>query len=155
DQGEENWALILRKWLPAEYHVVTKGRILGHNGRASPQIDLIVLHPSYPPTLRDKKLYLAGGVSAAFECKLTLNADDIRQAVQNCAVIKRLTARRTGTPFLELNSPLTVGLLAHSHSWVRTKATPVKDLTKGVDQKSTGSVQHPREMLDIVCVPDL
>lgn len=28
DQGEENWAELLRHWLPQGYHVRTKGRIL-------------------------------------------------------------------------------------------------------------------------------
>ena len=28
DQGEENWATLLRGWLPPYFHVVTKGRIL-------------------------------------------------------------------------------------------------------------------------------
>src|SRR5229473_5459551 len=59
DQGEENWATLLRKWVPCHYHVVTKGRILGHTGHASPQVDVLVLHPSYPPHLLHTKLYLA------------------------------------------------------------------------------------------------
>ncbi|RZM20636.1 MAG: hypothetical protein EOO88_35625, partial [Pedobacter sp.] len=32
DQGEENWATLLRDWLPATFHVETKGRILDSNG---------------------------------------------------------------------------------------------------------------------------
>src|SRR5437762_4573040 len=72
DQGEENWATLLRSWLPHTYHVVTRGRIVGHEGAASPQVDVLVLQPAYPPQLLDKKLYLAGGVAAAFECKVTL-----------------------------------------------------------------------------------
>jgi hypothetical protein len=51
DEGEENWAELLRKWLPSGYRVVTKGRILGYQGIASPQVDIIVLHPSYPEYL--------------------------------------------------------------------------------------------------------
>src|ERR1022692_3734321 len=98
DQGEENWAAILRRWLPAEFTVVTKGRILGHKGDASQQVDVIVLHPAYPPDLRDKKLYLAGGVAAVFECKLTLKASHVKDAIKNAATIKRLTPKRTGTP---------------------------------------------------------
>src|ERR1700693_5406094 len=62
DEGEENWADLLRKWLPPAYRVVTKGRILGHQGRASHQVDVIVIRPSYPPYLETKKLYLAAGV---------------------------------------------------------------------------------------------
>ena len=56
DQGEENWATLLRKWLPTYFHVVTKGRILTDSGYASPQIDVLILYPSYPQILLDKKL---------------------------------------------------------------------------------------------------
>ncbi len=36
DQGEENWASLLRRWLPPSYQVVTKGRILSDQGTAGP-----------------------------------------------------------------------------------------------------------------------
>ena len=45
DSAEENWAEFLRGWLPACYPVVTKGRLLGHDGSAGPQVDIIVLDP--------------------------------------------------------------------------------------------------------------
>src|SRR5258706_15206214 len=83
DQVEENWAELLRNWLPATYPVVTKGRIVSENGIASPQVDVLVLQPSYPLSLRNKKLYFAGGVVAAFECKLTLRANHIKKALEN------------------------------------------------------------------------
>jgi hypothetical protein len=155
DQGEENWASVLRQWLPREYPVVTKGRILGHNGQVSPQVDVIVLHPSYPPSLLDKKLYLAGGVAAAFECKLTLDAGHITKAVENCAAIKRLTVKRTGSPLLELNSPLVYGLLAHSHSWREPGSKPIENVTRQLAEKDRAVAKHPRETLDIACVADL
>src|SRR4051794_38517479 len=72
DQGEENWAELFREWLPPTYQVVTKGRILSHNGSAGPQIDVLILSPSYPKRLLGEKLYLAAGVTAAFECKTTV-----------------------------------------------------------------------------------
>ena len=37
DEGEENWAELLRLWLPSSYHVTTKGRVLSSSGIASPQ----------------------------------------------------------------------------------------------------------------------
>ena len=61
DQGEENWATVLRNWLPPTYQIVTKGRILGPTGEASPQVDVLVLTPAYPRQLLDRQLYLAGG----------------------------------------------------------------------------------------------
>jgi hypothetical protein len=72
DQAEEDWAEILRDWLPATYRIVTKGRMLFDDGSSSPQVDLLVLTPSYPRGLGNEKYVFAGGVIAAFECKLTL-----------------------------------------------------------------------------------
>lgn len=80
DQGEENWATIFRNWLPKDYQVVTKGRLLSEKGVAGPQVDVIVLHPFYPAHLLDKKLYLTAGVAAAFECKNTLKSSHIEDA---------------------------------------------------------------------------
>jgi hypothetical protein len=51
DEGEENWKSLLADWLPPYYQVVTKGRVLFWNGKASPQMDVIVLAPEYPKGL--------------------------------------------------------------------------------------------------------
>lgn len=80
DQGEENWAEVFRNWLPPYFHIVTKGRILGHSGEAGPQVDVLILSPAYPKKLRGQKHYLAAGVAAAFECKLTLESKHIQEA---------------------------------------------------------------------------
>ena len=117
DQGEENWAELLRDWLPRNYEVVTKGRIISQEGLTSPQIDVLVLKNSYPKKMLNKKLYLAAGVAAAFECKTTLKASHIADALETCAKIKGFYPNRTGTPYKELHSPLIYGLLTHSHSW--------------------------------------
>ena len=71
-QGEETWAQLLRRWVPSGYHVVTGGRVIDTDGNTSPQVDVLILHPSYPPGLLEIKHYLASAVIAAFECKLTL-----------------------------------------------------------------------------------
>jgi hypothetical protein len=155
DEGEENWAAILREWLPPSYQIVTKGRILGYQGTASPQVDVIVLKPSYPTYLLNKKLYLAAGVAAAFECKLTLRAKDIDETVKNCVATKQLFQRRTGTPYAEITSPIVYGLVAHSHSWKEPNSKPIENLQSRVEQVHRELVKHPREMLDIICVADL
>src|SRR5947209_474281 len=85
DQGEENWADLLKDWLPPSYEIVTKGRFISQDGITSPQVDVLVLHGTYPKKLLSKKLYLAAGVAAAFECKITLKASHIAEAVENCA----------------------------------------------------------------------
>ncbi len=155
DQGEENWATLLRDWLPSYFQVVTKGRILNHEGVTSPQVDIVVLSPSYPKRLLDKKLYLAGGVEAAFECKITLESDHIDKAVRNAAVIRKLLPAREGTPYRELHSPIVYGLLAHSHTWKAPRSTPYENVTNKLLECDSSLIEHPREMLDLVCVADL
>ena len=105
DQGEENWAELLRDWLPPTYKIVTKGRILSPDGRASPQVDVLVLKDVYPDKLLNKKLYLSAGVAAAFECKTTLEAEHIEKATKTSIDIKDLYADRTGTPLSGIARP--------------------------------------------------
>jgi hypothetical protein len=155
DQGEENWAALLRGWLPAGYQTVTKGRLISHDGRTSPQVDVLILKPSYPRKLLDKKLYLAAGVAAAFECKITLTAEHIKKLFKNCALIKSLFPPRYGSPYRELRSPIIYGLLAHSHSWKSEKSQPLSNIEKMLYTSDLEEVTHPRFGLDLLCVADL
>ncbi len=155
DQGEENWASLLRSWLPSCFKIVTKGRILTESGYASPQVDVLVLMPSYPDILLDKKLYLAGGVAAAFECKTTLKAEHVKAAVETCASLRTHLVKREGTPYRELNSTIIYGLLAHSHSWKGDKSTPVENIEASLWAADEKFVSHPIECIDLLCVSDL
>ena len=128
DQGEENWAKLFRDWLPSYFPVVTKGRILSHEGKAGPQVDVLILAPSYPAKLLNHKYYLAGGVAAAFECKVTLKAHHIKEAVDTSVQIQRLVSIQQGSPYREIQSPLIFGLLAHSHSWKSAESRPVENI---------------------------
>lgn len=155
DQGEENWAELLREWLPPTYRIVTKGRILSADGRASPQVDVLVLKDIYPDKLLNKKLYLSAGVAAAFECKTTLAAGHIEQAVKTCVEIKELYAERTGTPYQEMHAPIVFGLLAHSHSWKGAKSTPAANVERQWIESDYAYSHHPKNSLDLICVSDL
>jgi hypothetical protein len=155
DQGEENWAALLRDWLPRNFEVVTKGRIISQDGDTSPQIDVLVLKSSYPKKMLNKKLYLAAGVAAVFECKTTLKASHIADALKTCTRIKSFYHPRTGTPFKELHSPLIYGLLAHSHSWKGERSTPEVNIKQKLIESDAEFVGHPRQQLDILCVADL
>lgn len=155
DQGEENWAEILRLWLPPIYQVVTKGRIISERGIASPQVDVLVLKPTYPKALLSTKLYLAAGVEAAFECKNTLRTAHIAKAVENARNISELFEPRSGDPYEELHSPIIYGLLAHSHSWKDQKSTPLQNIEGALVAADQAAVDHPRHMLNLLCVSDL
>jgi hypothetical protein len=147
DQAEENWAEFLRNWLPANYPIVTKGRILNSQGVTSPQVDVLVLHPSYPLHLRDKKHYFAGGVIAAFECKLTLETKHLRKVFENSVAIKKMLPSRKGTLYDELFQLPIFGLLAHSSKLRKDIADTLRDHTFQY-------CQHPRELPDVFCVAD-
>lgn len=154
DEGEENWAGLFKQWLPPSYHVETKGRLIGHDGRMSPQIDVVVLKPAYPKKLLEKKIWLAGGVAAAFECKTTITAAHVTASVTRCAEFKNLYAAREGSPRTELRSPLIYGLLAHSHSWNGEKSEPIANIERALFSKMSAAT-HPRFEIDVLCVADL
>ena len=154
DEGEENWASLLRRWLPPAYHVATKGQLIGHDGALSPQVDVVVLKPSYPPLLREKRKWLAAGVAAAFECKLSLKADHISSLFERSRRFKSLYPKRIGSPYSELRSPLVYGLLSHSHSW-KSDQSKILDKIECIIRESCYSVEHPRNLPDLLCVADL
>ncbi len=128
DQGEENWASLLKNWLPPTFQIVTKGRILSHKGIASPQVDVIILRPEYPKNLLDKKLYLAGGVLAAFECKVTLKSHHIEKFIENSIKIKNQLTEQKGSPYKEHQSSILYDRLAHSHHCNRDKSDPINNI---------------------------
>lgn len=155
DQGEENWASLLRNWLPPIFQVVTKGRIVNPQGKTSPQLDVLVLKPEYPKYLLDKKLYLSGGVLAAFECKITLKTRHIADSMTTAIKIRSLLEPRLGTPYKEVHSGLIYGLLAHSHSWKSENSEPKKLIQDRIISEDKLQMTHPREMLDLICIADL
>jgi hypothetical protein len=154
DQGEENWAEILRKWLPSYFTVITKGRILFENGEASPQIDILILSPEYPPILNPTKLYIASGVIAAFECKITLRSEHFEKLFENSAYMKSRYNNYKKNPMSEIKSGLLYGLLAHSHEWKKKNSNPNKNMSDNLVKYA--SLEKKIKLLpDIVCVNDL
>lgn len=154
DQGEANWRALLEDWLPKGYSVETKGRLINTKGEMSRQVDVVVLKPSYPKRLLQEKIWLADGVAAVFECKTTLTAADVEDAIEKCASAKALFDKRVGTLRKELRSPLVFGLLAHSHSWKAQGSKPVKNIERAIGVAQP-KVAHPRLEIDIICVADL
>jgi uncharacterized protein DUF6602 len=150
DQGEENWAEVLRKYLPANYHVRTKGRIVAANGSASRQIDVLVLSPSYPVGLLDIKTYVAAGVLAAFECKITLRREHIETAMKIAAELSDLVQ---ADQFMEHR--IIYGLLAHSHAFAHKQTAPGVLVTTALNTAFEEYVSHPDQFLDVLCVSDL
>lgn len=154
DQGEESWASLLRDWLPEGYSVVTKGRILGASGKASPQVDIIVLKPNYPRFLKGHKYYFLDGVAAVFECKLTLKPGHLEKVMKNAKLIAELQPKPTGSPQKEIMAPLVYGVLAHSHAWKSDEDSVVKNITDKIHELGQ-KASEPRELPELVCIADL
>ncbi len=157
DRAEESWARILRKLLPKQYDVHTKGRIIDVNDNPSPQIDILVTKPEYPQDFVDKKLFLESGIAAAFECKLTLRPEHLEKELSRCAAVKKLSVPLYGTPYRELYSPIIYGILAHSYSWKNKNSTPYDTIKNKLRLYKSGNSNewHPRECLDLVTIADL
>jgi hypothetical protein len=150
DQGEQNWADILHKWLPTTFHVVTKGRIIFSSGQTSDQVDVLVLSPSYPKGLLNKKVYLAAGVLAAFECKNTLRREHVRKAVRTSAKLGHLSRADRS-----VKQHIIYGLLAHSHDIASKRYPPKEVISKALKAADEAELNDPRDCLDFICVADL
>ena len=150
DQGEENWAELLRQWLPSTFHVVTKGRIIPSGGPPSPQVDVLILSPYYPQGLISNKLYIAAGVLAAFECKRTLRREHIFKAAQTSADIGALVRSDQRVPH-----EIIFGLLAHSHQIPSKRRTAAANLSDALTEADLKKINDPRDCIDFICVPSL
>jgi hypothetical protein len=75
--------------------------------------------------------------------------------VATSARLREFSPVRTGSPYQEFVTPLTYGLLSHSHAWKAAGATPTENVNRNLWKADTAIVNHPREMLDLLCVADL
>jgi hypothetical protein len=117
------------------------------------ETDVVIYSPGYPRKLRGREEVLAGGVAAAFNVRLTLNADGIRDGVERAAEMRRYLKPRYETVRGELLGAYPVGLLAHSHDW--KGESPRDTMTDALRQRDRELAQHPRECLDFACVANL
>ena len=150
DEGEENWAELLRRWLPEAYHVVTKGRVLSSEGVGSGQLDVLVLAPSYPSGLLNKKVYLAAGVIAAFQCKNTLRLQHTGEAVAAGVQLKRMMREDDAVTHEAI-----YGLLAHAHNVQNVEKSAVQSFGESLARADATCVNDPRDCIDLMCVANL
>jgi hypothetical protein len=150
DEGEGNWAQLIERWLPAGLHVRTKGRIISSDGSMSPQIDVVVLNSSYPVGLLNKKIYLAAGVVAAFECKNTLRREHLQKAARTSAVLGKVARSDK-----DAARHIIYGVLAHSHRLASIRRRPEEVLSEALNKAVETEISNPRDCIDMVCVADL
>jgi hypothetical protein len=155
--GEATWALLLSRWLPSSYEVATRKYILPETDYAPEphETDIVIFSPGYPEALRGREEILAGGVAAAFNVRLTLNAEGISDGTSRAVKLRRHLEWRYGSVRAELLGPFPVGLLAHSHSWKNEASSPFDNVTAAFVARDDELARHPRECLDVICVADL
>lgn len=155
DQGQANWQELLKKWLPSYFKIVVNGRVVSNKSTDSPQIDIIILRPEYPDILIEKKVFVADGIIAMFECKTTLRREDIKKTFQNSERLSNHFEHLKGTFRNELNRPFIYGMICHSHEWKGKNSNPVDNISNALNDNLAEITSHPRNMLDFLCVADL
>jgi hypothetical protein len=92
----------LKSVLPPSLHIGT-GKVIGHDATESKQIDIIIYDPSFPVFESEPGhgLYMAEGVIAAIEVKSTLDETKLREALDNCDSISRVTTSLGQETFVE------------------------------------------------------
>lgn len=169
DQGEENWREFLECWLPDNYSIVTKGRVLNLNGEATQQWDIIILKPGYPKALLGYKHYISSGVFAVFECKITLRKEHIEQHIKRTHEFKNIlkaedirrikssldTSLQRAHGFSITHSSIHTGLLAHTTRWKKKGRKTEEIIDEEIANKDMEIVTHPRYMTDFICVPNI
>ncbi len=158
DEGEENWANLLKRWLPKEYEIVTKGKIIFEDGSLSPQLDVLVLKSCYPVGLIERKVkkYLSRCVAAAFECKLTLKKEHFPKFFETARILKTKISDKGASPYKELHAPIIFGLLAHSSDVTASKKKLSHSIISSeIEKGDLTYIKHPIEMPDLICVADL
>lgn len=154
EQGEENWKDIFTDWLPQTLHVKSRCRILGHKGNPSRQADVVILRPEYPKHLLSENYVMAGGVLAAFECKLTLRSGHMKEFYDKSVSYKSVSEAQTGHTFHELQRPYLTGLLAHKNAWGGGDEA-IEIIEGQIRSCDYEQIPHPALMPDLICIADL
>jgi hypothetical protein len=132
DQSEQDWAAILRNFLPERYEV---GSIIAvdSNGEQSAQIDVGIFDRQYSPLWFGRqgatRIVPVESVYGAFEVKPQMNKQYIEYAASKVASVRRL--HRTSAPIIHAGGkfkaidagerPIVGGLLTTTTDWTSTK----------------------------------
>ena len=150
DVTEDLWIELLKAYLPNRYGV-EKAMVIDSHGNRSDQIDIVIFDPQYTPSLlgqKNSRYITAEAVYAVFECKQTVNLENIAYAQGKATSVRRL--HRTSIPIPHAGGrypakpvfPITAGILALRSDW-----------KGGLGKAFVGSLSiHAAEKLDCGCV---
>lgn len=172
--AENVWKRLIAQWLPPSYELKARRHIVYEQAVdgavRSPEVDLVLLHPSYPERLQDEQEVLVSGVVVALSVKLTLTPEGLREAIEMAIRLRRGMKVRVGEPIGDLVSPLVTGVLAQSYRGFGSDPEGAVDQilldaarrldgsdcsVDDADYVSRGLASHPRNELDFVCIADL
>jgi len=123
--NEEHWLELFRQYLPNRYDVAT-GIVIDSLGNRSEQIDLVVFDRHFTPTLLTQKNHRyipAEAVYGVFECKQTIDKDNLTYAQDKAASVRRMhrtsvaIAHAGGTYQPKPHLRIVAGILAPTASW--------------------------------------
>ena len=98
DASEGVWLELLNKYLPRRYQAA-KAHVVDSNGVFSDQIDVVVYDHQYSPFIfryENQEIIPAESVYAVFETKQTINAENVKYAMEKAASVRKL--HRTSLP---------------------------------------------------------
>lgn len=98
----------------------------------------------------DKKVYLAAGVLAAFECKNTLRREHLQKAARTSAMLGKVARSDQNAA-----RHIIYGILAHSHRLASIRRRPEEVLSEALNKAVESEISNPRDCIDIVCIADL
>lgn len=150
DASEECWAELLRQLLP-QYEIVLKGVIGGIGPIISPQIDILVLNKNFPKYLIKNKVYPISSIVAAFECKLSLRLEDIKEAVQTARLLNGVNSENNVDPISKI--PIFYGVLALSSGIVNKEKPAFKSVLDAL-ARYTSSQDTTLSIIDSVLAID-
>lgn len=153
DEAEVNWAGLLSDHLPGRYQVITKCKIVDHDGRLSDEIDIALCDRQYSTLIlqvESRAVVPAEAVYAVFEVKQTLNREHVLYAADKAASVRSL--KRTSAAIVDARglidsprepSPIIAGILAARSDWSPGLGTSFEASLAGL---------QPSNQLDIGCV---
>ncbi|WP_308238501.1 DUF6602 domain-containing protein [Phenylobacterium sp. J367] len=136
DASEDVWLHLFNTYLPRRYRAA-KAFIADSNNEFSLQLDVVIFDELYTPpvfAMGAVTIIPAESVYAVFEAKQTANADNLRQAHEKAASVRRL--HRTSAPFIngsaqtpgKVPQPILAGLLTLESDWKPEFGEPLKNL---------------------------
>lgn len=144
DASEDVWLHLFNTYLPRRYRAA-KAHVADSNNAFSLQLDVVVYDELYTPpvfTTGAVTIIPAESVYAVFEAKQAANADNLRQAHEKAASVRRL--HRTSSPIIDAGvpsdgrkpQPILAGLLTLESDWKPAFGEPLRKLLRATDDES-------------------